>query len=264
MALVWPRRFWQVPSVFERPGPHVFALPIGTDFATQLVQGIKERFAGQPPDLLARTRLFVNSQRMLRRVTDAFVAAEAGFLPQMLVVTELDKWADLADFPAEISPLRRQLELAKLIDALLRTQPDLAPRSALFDLAESLATLLGEMQEEGVSTLDIARLDVANHSAHWARSLAFLQIIAPIFDDPADVQARQRLSALRLAEVWRKQAPDGPVIVAGSTGSRGATFVLMQAVARLDQGAIVLPGFDFDLPAKVWAAMDDGDRKSVV
>ena len=31
----------------------------------------------------------------------------------------------------------------------------------------------------------------------------------------------------------------------------------MQAVARLPQGALVLPGFDFDLPGQVWSGMDD-------
>ncbi len=31
----------------------------------------------------------------------------------------------------------------------------------------------------------------------------------------------------------------------------------MQAIARLPQGAVILPGFDFDLPAVVWNQLDD-------
>ncbi|HHC29913.1 MAG TPA: double-strand break repair protein AddB, partial [Rhodobacterales bacterium] len=42
------------------------------------------------------------------------------------------------------------------------------------------------------------------------------------------------------------------VIAAGSTGSRGATKDFLRAVSRLPQGAVILPGFDFDMPAKVW------------
>ena len=42
----------------------------------------------------------------------------------------------------------------------------------------------------------------------------------------------------------------GPVIVAGSTGSSRATARLIGAVARLPQGAVVLPGLD--------QALDDG------
>ena len=47
------------------------------------------------------------------------------------------------------------------------------------------------------------------------------------------------------------------MIVAGSTGSRGATQLLMQAVARLPQGAVILPGFDFDMPRTVWDSLDE-------
>jgi double-strand break repair protein AddB len=55
---------------------------------------------------------------------------------------------------------------------------------------------------------------------------------------------------------WETQPPQNPVIVAGSTGSRGTTSLLMQAVARLPQGALVLPGFDFAIPTSVWNDLD--------
>jgi len=43
----------------------------------------------------------------------------------------------------------------------------------------------------------------------------------------------------------------------GSTGSRGATQLLMRAVARLPQGAVILPGLDTDMPPEVWAGLED-------
>ncbi len=59
---------------------------------------------------------------------------------------------------------------------------------------------------------------------------------------------RQRRAAERLASDWAAghDLPDAPVIVAGSTGSHGGTRLFMQAVAALPNGAVVLPGFDFD------------------
>ena len=45
--------------------------------------------------------------------------------------------------------------------------------------------------------------------------------------------------------------------MAGSTGSRGTTFQLMLAIAGLPQGAVVLPGFDFDMPSSVWDKLSD-------
>ena len=52
------------------------------------------------------------------------------------------------------------------------------------------------------------------------------------------------------------------MIVAGSTGSRRSTRLLMEAVARLSQGALVLPGFDFDLPAEVWSRLEQSPSSS--
>ena len=49
------------------------------------------------------------------------------------------------------------------------------------------------------------------------------------------------------------------MLVAGSTGSRGATRAFMAAVARLPQGALVLPGFDAGLPPAVWDRLGADD-----
>jgi double-strand break repair protein AddB len=57
---------------------------------------------------------------------------------------------------------------------------------------------------------------------------------------------------------WTKTPPQDPIIVAGSTGSRGATMMLMQAVAKLPQGALVLPGYDFDTPHGLFMSGRDG------
>lgn len=235
---------------------NVFALPPGVDFARQLVLGLIERLAGQEPEAMARVTLYLNSRRMARRVTEAFVTRGASFLPRIHVLSELAQHPILADLPTVTTGLRRQLDLARLIDGLLHAQPDLAPRAALFDLARSLGLLLDEMQDEGVSVETISALDVSGHSEHWARTQAFLRIVAPLMA-ASDGPARHRIASERLAALWRANPPQGPVIIAGSTGSRGPVALLMQAVAELPEGMLVLPGYDTDLPEAVWAQMDD-------
>jgi ATP-dependent helicase/nuclease subunit B len=237
--------------------PNLFALPSGADFPAELVRGLLDRMAGQPPEAMARLTLILNTQRMRRRVTECLLANGARLLPRLMLVTEV---ADLApiSLPAKMSPLRRRLELSVLLDKLLASGATDFPRSALYDLADSLATLMEEMQGEGVSPDRIAALNVANHSAHWARTQAFLGIVAEALAfEAADSEARLRAAVLALAEVWANTPPDAPVILAGSTGSRGTTALLMQAVARLPLGAVVLPGFDFDMPGAVWHGMED-------
>lgn len=234
----------------------LFFLPPGVDFATELVRGLTLRMQDQPPEAMARVMLYVNSQRMGRRVTEAFVQGRASFLPRIHVLSDLARHPILADLAPPTTALRRHLDLARLIDGLLQAQPDLAPRAALFDLAQSLGQLLDEMQDEGVSAETLSNLDVSGHSEHWARTQAFLSIVAPIMA-AQDGPARHRIASERLAELWQTASPQGPVIIAGSTGSRGPVALLMRAVAALPQGMVVLPAYDPDLPDWVWARMDD-------
>ncbi|EEE38245.1 double-strand break repair protein AddB [Rhodobacteraceae bacterium KLH11] len=240
--------------------PRVFAVPPGADFPKVLVNGLRRRFAGQPPDALARVQLVVNTRRMARRVRDLFDQGAPCLLPRLSLLTDLGESADLAQVPPAIPPLRRRLELTQLISKLLDQQPDLAARSSLFDLSDSLAGLIDEMQGEGVSPDAIHQLDVSDMSGHWARAQAFIGIADHFMNagaDALDAQARQRRVVENLIARWQANPPHHPVILAGSTGSRGTTLMLMQAVARLPQGALVLPGYDFDQPGPVWRNLDE-------
>ncbi len=237
----------------------LFALPAGADFPLGLVRGFCARMEGRPPEDMARAELFVNTRRMQRRVRDLFAAQGARLLPRVRLVTDLGREVSMADLPPPVPPLRRRLELAQLVSRLLDQQPDLAPRAAIYDLADSLAALMDEMQGEGVPPDRIEALDLSNHSRHWERSLTFIRIVTRFFSqtEAPDAEARQRLVVERLAAKWEDAPPQHPIIIAGSTGSRGTTMLLMQAVARLPQGAILLPGFDFDMPAPVWGSLGD-------
>ncbi len=237
--------------------PNLFALPPGVDFPAELVAGLMQRMAGQPPEALARVTLIVNTQRMRRRVVETLQTRGPLLLPRILLVTEVAALADLT-LPRPISPLRRRLQLSVLLDRLLATGTTHFPRTALYDLSDSLAALMEEMQGEGVSPDRIAGLDVANHSAHWARMQAFLGIVSEVMAGEAeDAEAVLRRAVSALGESWTQATPRHPVILAGSTGSRGTTALLMQALVRQPHGAVVLPGFDFDLPPAVWASMED-------
>ncbi len=241
-------------------GARLFGLAPGVDFPAQLVQGLIERLKSMPPHDMARVTVLVNTRRMQRRIEELFAAQGAFLLPQIRLVSDLARDMQFADIPAPVSPLRRRLQLTQLIAQLLHQQPDLAAKGALYDLADSLADLLDEMQGESVTPAEIAGLDVSDQSGHWARALSFIDITNRYFDlaiEPPDTEARQRLVVERLIKNWSLNQPKHPIILAGSTGSRGATHRLMTAISQLDQGAVVLPGFDFDMPASVWASMDD-------
>jgi ATP-dependent helicase/nuclease subunit B len=244
------------------PKPRVFGLPPGADFADHLVTGLIAFASDMSPKDFAKIQIFVNTSRMQRRIRDVFDAGPPRLLPRIRLITDLAMDPISAQVAPPVSPLRRRLELAKLVSGLLDQEPELAPRAALYDLSDSLAKLMDEMQGEGVTPDDISTLDITDQSGHWDRSLKFLNIITPFFageNTEPDKEARQRQVIEALIATWEITPPAHPIIVAGSTGSRGATGLFMRAVAALPQGAIVLPGFDFDIPLHVWDALD-GDK----
>ena len=240
--------------------PRIFGTPPGVDFPQALVDGLLDRTASASPDALARVEVFVNTSRMQTRVRSLF-DGKTRFLPRIRLITDLAHDPALHDVPLPVPPLRRRLELRQLIAALVEREPDLAPRAAAFDLADSLADLMDEMHSEGVHPRSLQTLDVGEMSEHWARSLKFMSLVEQYFDhetlDAPDVETRQRMVIEATLARWRDTPPDHPILIAGSTGSRGATALLMDAVATLPQGAVILPGFDNDMPARTWAELDD-------
>jgi len=243
--------------------PRLFALPPGVDFPRAVVQGLFERLGDRPPTALARVTLLANARSMEQALSAALVeeAASRGaaLLPRINLVT--DPWA-LAlphEVPEAVSPLARRLELLRVVRALLEREPGLAPEHDAFDLADSLAGLLEEMQFEAVGRDAIDRIDVAEHAAHWQLGRRFIDIVLDMLEAEGtrDEAGRLRHIIDRTIAAWEAAPPTDPLIVVGSTGSRGASRDLMKAVARLPAGAIILPGFDFDMPDHAWKALDD-------
>lgn len=240
--------------------PRVFGLAPGQDFPADLVAGLRARMADQPPEAMARVTIYLSTQRMKRRIEALFHQGPPGFLPQLRLVTEAGRGMVPDATPARTA-LARQLELTRFTRALIAAQPDLAAPSAAFDLAGGLAALMDEAQVEGVAFDDILGLDVTDASGHWQRSLAFLRILHDMESeaDSQDGAARQRREVEALVRHWAVSPPSDPVLVAGSTGSRGTTHALMTAVAHLPQGALVLPGYDTDLPDPIWSCLTAPD-----
>lgn len=243
-------------------GPRVFGLPPGIDFLGALIAGLEARLPAGDPMALAGVEIWLNTRRAARSLADRLASGPPRLLPRIRVVTEL---ADAAvaplDLPRPVPPLRRKLELARLIRTLASVAPEMAAGGAVFDLADSLAELLDELQDAGLDPAVFTTVDAADHAAHWQRSLAFLRLISGYLDvaGPGDGPGRLRAAAHALAERWSVAPPTHPVIVAGSTGSRGAMRAFMNAVARLPQGALVLPGLDPDLPRAVWERLGVDD-----
>ncbi|HEU0310719.1 MAG TPA: double-strand break repair protein AddB [Sphingomicrobium sp.] len=259
--------------LFERrtPGsPLVFTIPAHRSFSDALVKGLVGAI-GRDPASLARGRILLPNNRAVRAVTDAFVRASDGglILPRLIAIGDPDIGEriggaldplDLADaVPPAIGALERQLLLARL----LRSDDESAAEA--MRLAAELARTMDQLAIEEVpaSELTEAVADTPELAGHWQQSIerfrAVLDRWPALLADRGRIDLAERRSRLlrALASRWAERPPDGFTLAAGITTSAPAVAALLGRVARLDQGAVVLPALaDAALmPDEEWDAL---------
>jgi ATP-dependent helicase/nuclease subunit B len=281
--------------------PNVFTVAPGAPFLPAIAGGLLNGtlvdgfvFDGDPM-ALARATIYVPTRRAARELRSVFMDAlgqRSILLPRIRPLGEFDEDAaffaagsgDALSVPPAIDPLERQLALGTLtarwteamtdeLHALYGIERVTTPVSTAdaFWMAADLAALIDQLQTEGIAFKTIEDAAGTDVSEWWHVTLAFLQIVKQAWPahldetsrlDPADHRNRMiRAEAARLTAA----PPDGPVIVAGSTGTIPATAELIATIARLARGAVVLPGYDTAMDGETRALLEaDGDRTSVI
>ena len=267
----------------------IYTVPAGQPFlralATAILNGDLPTSGGAKPSPVDLTELtlYLPTRRATRALQDAFLAAGGGramLLPTILPISEGDEDLSLimdaargergAAIGPAISEMHRRLALTQLVmrwSEAMRGRDDngieivaagAATPAQAVTLAAELARLMDMVETEGVSLDGLQTLVPESYSEHWQKTLRFLEIVTSNW--PSYLEAHGLLSpAARRNAVIRSDAkrlaaspPKGPVIVAGVTGSVPATVELMQAVAALPNGAIVLPALDLTLDDESW------------
>lgn len=249
---------------------NVFTIPASAPFAESLAEGVIARY-GSSPLSLADVVIFLPTRRAARTFGDAFarVLGGAALLPQFLPLGDvegddalLDSSTDAFDLPPAIAPLRRRLLLATLVRRWYSAKrgEDLSFTRALAH-ADGLAALLDEIETQGIDLGQLDELVVGSLAQHWSEVRDFLLILRESWpeilraEDALNPAARRNAALAALAARLRRAAPD-PIIAAGSTGSIPATATLLATIARLPNGAVVLPGLDHCVDAEGWNAIE--------
>jgi len=252
--------------------PAVFTIAPSAPFDETLARGLIARL-GDDPLALSSATIYLPTRRAVRNFGEAFarVLGGAALLPQFKPLGDSEEDDLLFQAASEgleltppIAPLRRQLLLARLV-----RQWDQAGRDGQLSfaqsavLADSLSKVMDEMETQGC---DLSRLDdlaPENLATHWEGVSQFLRLLRDQWpailaaENAMNPAARRNQDLRALARRLETSAPSGPVIAAGSTGSIPATAELLAVIARLPQGAVVLPGLDQRLDKDSWASLDD-------
>jgi ATP-dependent helicase/nuclease subunit B len=260
--------------VSERPAPKVYSIAAHRGFADALVAGLVPRYSDSVFGL-ARVTLLLPSGRAVRTMTEAFIRHSGGddgrkglLMPRMAVIGDLDLDEALGPLldplgageavPPAVDSTRRWLRIAELIR---EERPKLKGSALLrlsFELGQTMDRLLAE--EIGPEELLQPRvLDLLGDLAgHWKDSLRLFARIQTLWFaelmqrgefDAADRRGRLFRHA---AESWRRDPPQVPIIAAGVTSAAKGVAALLRRIARLPQGAVVLPDLDLGMDAAVW------------
>jgi len=260
-------------GLFKRrtPGePLVYSIPAHRSFSDALVAGLIAEF-GSDPLALARGRILLPNNRAVRTITEAFVRASGGglVLPRLIAIGDpeigdgiggaLDP-LDLADeIPPAIDPLSRQLLLARLV----RTEGESAAEA--MRLADALARTMDALAVEEIpaSRLIDAVADAPDPAAHWLKAIerfrGVLDRWPALLAERGVIDLADRRSRLlhSIAARWSERPPEGFTIAAGITTSAPAITVVLAAVAKLDNGAVVVPALPDSraMPVEEWDAL---------
>jgi ATP-dependent helicase/nuclease subunit B len=278
-------------NVFTIP-PGVPFLPTFVEalLAGEIVSNVSR--ASAPVDLARMTIYVPTQRaaRALAAEFARAIKAPAALLPRILPLGALEEQEDIALFsgyaeefderflPA-IDEIERRLILAQLIlkwaralgHAIVSYDPDGAPvvdkRETMLvspspanacALAKELGALIDEFIIENVDPSAIDGLAGESFDQYWAITTRFLSIALRqwplILEQRGMIDRAQRQRALLAAQIehLKSAGESDPVIALGSTGSNPTTAQLLDAISRMAQGAVVLPGLDRDLDDIAW------------
>ncbi|MCB1557351.1 MAG: double-strand break repair protein AddB [Alphaproteobacteria bacterium] len=250
----------------------LYTIPSGQNFLKKLAEGLWHS-VDQDQQQLTKLRVLLPTRRASRGLRDAFLELNNGtpiLLPRLqplgdVNAEELDLTLsglglDITDIPPAIPALERQFLLAHQVQRKEQT----LPFDQCLALAKNLATLLDQVHTEDLDFSNLESLvEFGEFSEHWKQILTFLEIVTTHWPlilrsrGQVDPAKRRALLMKALTDLWSQHPPESPIIAAGSTGSIPTTASLLNTIANLPRGAVILPGLDLHLEEESWSRIDD-------
>ncbi|WP_420143298.1 double-strand break repair protein AddB, partial [Sphingobium sp.] len=257
--------------------PALYTIPAHRAFADALVAGLLAQHRGDPM-ALAQGMVLLPNNRAIRAVSDAFVRQSGGglLLPRLVAIGDpdlgeqvggaLDPLGETDAVPPAITPMRRQMILARMVQA---AKPEVDAGQALL-LGQALGAVLDQMQVERVPLHALRDLELSEElSKHWQNSLHIFEILIARWPDELarigciDLADRRNRLFDRLTARWRAQPPGGFVVAAGIATTAPAVAALLRQIAEMPDGMVVFANLDQNMDEEAWDAIGPFDPDPV-
>jgi len=255
--------------------PRLYTIPSGTPF----LEGLARTLLADPSlggklgtnISLADMTILLPTRRAVRALGDAFLRMGEGaslLLPHIQPLGDVDEDelvlstriqhentrnpTGFTHLSEAIEPVERQMRLARLILDLPESPADGDIARALA-LAGDLARFLDMVETERVDLKGLSELVPDEFAENWQLTIEFLKLVTARWPEELEklglINPAHRRNLLLDAEtaILNEEKSKKPIIAAGSTGSIPATAALLEAISRLPNGAVVLPGLDLML-----------------
>lgn len=234
----------------------IYTTSASQPFLESIAQGMLQRF--QDPETLCQATLILPHERHCHNIQELFLKFSHHptlFLPKLRTLASLEEslfWGEYVE-SASLLSLPRPLSLNEqrlLLITLLRTHcPELSFTQAT-SLSMELNHFLSELYEYGITYEQFEQIIPEEFAGHWEHTLRFIRVILTYFPQHLNTlnachatDYRYRIITL-LIEIWHKNPPSHPLIIAGINGYTPLTQRLLTAIASLPEGHVIFPAFD--------------------
>ncbi len=234
----------------------LFHIRAGQKFLPALAQGIIKRFKylnlGKVTILLPSIR----SAIALKEELSTYDSVDN--LPKILTFKDIfylakNRCSPLKDLPI-LSPIEYKINIANKIYKHQNCSYNNA-----FSVACELHEIIEQLEKENIDLTTITSINLGELPQHIEKLINNFKIVISQLGKAQEISdaAIYNQAVTRLIAEWNINAPNNPIIAAGSTGSIKATSTLLEFLVNLPNGFVVLNAADIILSENSWNKINE-------
>lgn len=250
--------------------PRVFSIAPDKPFLDAVARGILAEVGDDPLKLSDYTVLVPDrgTRDLLRQAFMEQLSGRPGIMPRINAPGDMDNddlglkisgnpilSQALMDIPPAVPRMHRQLMLAQEI---LKIPGMASSVQKAIKLGGELGSFLDDLQRNNIELKNIDKLVPPQFKEQWSHTAEFLKILTETWPARLEklgmVDPEEHKNALIQIQAlhWSTNPPSHPTIAVGFSETTPAVISMLQAVAKMPQGAVILPGLDTALDEKSW------------